>query len=263
MQDDQEDKLSFTEHLEELRKRFIICLAAVGIGFLISYGFSQQLYQLLALPIRDVLQGDNAFIFTSLTEPFVTYLKLAFFSGIALASPVIIYQIWAFVAPGLYRHEKKYAVPFVLLATFFFLGGVLFCFLVVFPVACSFFAGFAQAGMIEMKLKMSDYLSFSCMFMLAFGVIFELPIILLLLARIGVVNHTQLAKNRKYAILLAFIVGAILTPPDVVSQCLMAVPLMVLYEISIILARVFGKKPDRQDSQPDTAEADADEDPSV
>lgn len=257
MQADQEEKLSFTEHLEELRKRFIICLVAVGIGFLLSYGFSKQLYQLLALPIRDVLQDDNSFIFTSLTEPFVTYLKLAFFSGIALASPVIIYQIWAFVAPGLYRHEKKYAVPFVLLATLFFASGVLFCFLVVLPVACSFFAGFTQSGMIEMKLKMSDYLSFTSMFMLAFGVIFELPIVILLLARIGIVNHRQLAKNRKYAILLAFIVGAILTPPDVLSQCLMAVPMVVLYEISIVIARIFGKKPEPQDGEPAT---DADED---
>lgn len=243
MQEDREEKLSFVEHLEELRKRFIICLAAAGVGFLICYGFSKQIYQLLALPIRDVLQDENSFIFTSLTEPFFTYLKLAFFSGIALASPVIIYQIWAFVAPGLYRDEKKYVVPFVFLSTLFFAIGVLFCFLVVFPIACTFFAGFAQAGMIEMKLKMSDYLSFSSMFLLAFGIVFELPIVILFLARIGVVNHRQLAKNRKYVILLGFVVSAMLTPPDIISQILMAVPLMLLYEISILVARLFEKKP--------------------
>ncbi len=263
MQEEQEEKLSFTEHLEELRKRFIICLAATGAGFLLCYGFSEQIYQLLALPIRNVLQDDNSFIFTSLTEPFFTYLKLAFFSGIALASPVIIYQIWAFVAPGLYRHEKKYMIPFVLLSTLFFAGGVLFCFLVVFPIACSFFAGFAQAGMIEMKLKMSDYLSFSCMFLLAFGVVFELPIFILFLARIGIVNHRQLSKNRKYVVLLAFVASALLTPPDIISQVLMAIPLLLLYEISIVIARIFGKKPHPQDSEPDTAEADPDEDPAV
>ena len=245
----QEEKLPFTEHLEELRKRFIVCLVAVGIGFVISYVFSEQIYQVLALPIRDILKDDNSFIFTSLTEPFFTYLKLAFFSGIALASPMIIYQIWAFVAPGLYKHEKKYSVPFVLLATLFFVTGVLFCFLVVFPIACTFFAGFAKAGMIEMKLKMSDYLSFACTFLLAFGVVFELPIVILFLSKLGVVNHTQLSKNRKYSILLAFLVGAILTPPDVVSQCLMAVPLIVLYEVSIILARIFEKKPKTADDE--------------
>ena len=142
-------------------------------------------------------KDDNSFIFTSLTEPFFTYLKLAFFSGIALASPVIIYQIWAFVAPGLYKHEKKYSVPFVLLGTLFFVTGVLFCFLVVFPIACTFFAGFAKAGMIEMKLKMSDYLSFSCTFLLAFGVVFELPIFILFLAKIGIVNHTPACQKQK------------------------------------------------------------------
>lgn len=261
--EEEEEKLAFTEHLEELRKRFIICLAAVGIGFLLSYGFSRQLYELLALPIRDVLGGDNSFIFTSLTEPFFTYLKLAFFAGIALASPVLIYQIWAFVAPGLYRHEKKYAVPFVLLATVFFIAGVLFCFLVVFPIACSFFAGFARAGMIEMKLKMSDYLSFSCMFMLAFGIVFELPIVILFLARMGVVNHLQLSKNRKYVILLAFVVGAFLTPPDIISQCLMAVPLMLLYEISIVVARIFGKKLGMPDSDPEADDTGTREEPSA
>ena len=258
----QEEKLPFTEHLEELRKRFIVCLVAVGIGFVISYVFSEQIYQVLALPIRDILKDDNSFIFTSLTEPFFTYLKLAFFSGIALASPMIIYQIWAFVAPGLYKHEKKYSVPFVLLATLFFVTGVLFCFLVVFPIACTFFAGFAKAGMIEMKLKMSDYLSFACTFLLAFGVVFELPIVILFLSKLGVINHTQLSKNRKYSILLAFLVGAILTPPDVVSQCLMAVPLIVLYEVSIILARMFGKKPKPADDEDaDEPEADEEETP--
>ena len=230
----------------------------LGSVLLISYAFSEQIYQLLALPIRNILKDDNSFIFTSLTEPFFTYLKLAFFSGIALASPVIIYQIWAFVAPGLYKHEKKYSVPFVLLATLFFVTGVLFCFLVVFPIACTFFAGFAKAGMIEMKLKMSDYLSFTCTFLLAFGVVFELPIVHSVPLKNWHCKPHPAFKNRKYAILLAFIVGAILTPPDIVSQVLMAVPLLVLYEISIIIARIFGKKPksadDEDDDEADTPE---------
>jgi sec-independent protein translocase protein TatC len=248
----EDETLPFTEHLEELRKRLIICAVAIGVGFLASYGFSEQLYMLLAMPIKAVMQDDNSFIFTSLTEAFFTYLKLAFFSGIILASPVILYQIWAFVAPGLYKNEKKYALPFVILSTFFFLAGVLFCFLVVFPIACKFFAGFAESGIIEMKLKMSDYLSFSCKFMLAFGAVFELPIFILFLSRMGIVTHTQLKQNRKYVLILAFVVGALLTPPDIVSQVLMAVPLLMLYEISIIIAKVFGKK--RENPEENTAD---------
>jgi sec-independent protein translocase protein TatC len=256
-----DEKLAFTDHLEELRKRFIICLAATGIGFAISYFFSEQIYQILALPVRNVLQDENSFIFTSLTEPFFTYLKLAFFSGIALASPVIISQIWAFVAPGLYKNEKKYSIPFVLLSTLFFVIGVLFCFFVVFPIACTFFAGFAQAGVIEMKLKMSDYLSFSCAFLLAFGLVFELPIFILFLTKIGVVNHSQLTKNRKYVILLAFVASAILTPPDIISQVLMAVPLLILYELSIVLAKIVGKKPSPEDDKDSDTPEESEEKP--
>ena len=243
----EDGQLPFTEHLDELRKRLVIIAIAVGIGFLASYGFSEQLYMLLAMPIKAVMQEDNSFIFTSLTEAFFTYLKLALFSGIILASPVILYQIWAFVAPGLYRKEKKYALPFVILSTFFFLTGVMFCFLVVFPIACKFFAGFAESGIIEMKLKMSDYLSFSCKFMLAFGAVFEMPIFILFLSRMGIVTHIQLKQNRKYVLILAFVVSAILTPPDIVSQVLMAVPLILLYELSIVIAKIFGKKREKLD----------------
>lgn len=257
----EDEKLPFTEHLEELRKRLIISAIAVGVGFLASYGFAEQLYMLLAQPAKAVMQNDNSFIFTSLTEAFFTYLKLALFSGIVLASPVILYQVWAFVAPGLYRHEKKYALPFVLLSTVFFLAGVLFCFLVVFPIACTFFAGFAENGLIEMKLKMSDYLSFSCKFMLAFGVVFEMPIFILFLARMGIVTHDQLKRNRKYVLILAFVVAAFLTPPDVVSQILMAVPLIILYEISIIIAKVFGKQRETDDEEDDMPEEDEEEQP--
>jgi len=243
----EDGKLPFTEHLEELRKRLVISAIAVGVGFLASYFFSEQLYMLLAQPAKAVMQDDNSFIFTSLTEAFFTYLKLALFSGILLASPVILYQIWSFIAPGLYKHEKKYALPFVILSTFFFLAGVLFCFLVVFPIACKFFAGFADSGIIEMKLKMSDYLSFSCKFMLAFGAVFEMPIFILFLSRMGIVTHEQLKRNRKYVLILAFVAAAFLTPPDIVSQVLMAVPLIVLYELSIVIAKVFGKKREAHD----------------
>ena len=250
----EDGQLPFTEHLEELRKRLIISAIAIGVGFLASYGFAEQLYMVLAVPIKAVMQDDNSFIFTSLTEAFFTYLKLAFFAGIVLASPVILYQVWAFVAPGLYKSEKKYALPFVVLSTLFFLAGVLFCFFVVFPIACKFFASFAESGIIEMKLKMSDYLSFSCKFMLAFGAVFEMPIFILFLSRMGLVTHEQLKRNRKYILVLSFVAAAFLTPPDIVSQILMAVPLILLYEVSIIVAKIFGKKREEIDDDEEAAD---------
>ncbi|MFC1591002.1 twin-arginine translocase subunit TatC [Thermodesulfobacteriota bacterium] len=238
------EKLPFTQHLDELRKRLITCAIAVVIGFLASYAFSKDIYLILAEPIKTYMENESSFIFTGLTEPFFTYLKLALFTGILLSSPVILHQIWCFVAPGLYQKEKKYVLPFVLLSSIFFISGVLFCFYGVFPIACKFFSSFTQSGLIEMKLRMSDYLSFACKFLLAFGVVFEMPIFILFLAKLGIVTHHQLSSNRKYVVVLIFIVGAFLTPPDVVSQVLMALPLLVLYEFSIILARFFGRKPE-------------------
>lgn len=237
----EDEKIPLTGHLEELRKRIIISLIAVAVGFLACYGFSEQIYLIIAQPIKPFLKDGNAFIFTGLTEAFFTYLKLAIFSGLILSSPVIIYQIWCFIAPGLYKREKRYALPFVLLSSLFFLGGVSFCYFVVFPIACKFFAEFAS-DYIQMKLSIKDYLSFTCKFLLAFGIIFELPVFVLFLAKLGIVNHVQLRKNRKIVILIVFIVAAFLTPPDMVSQILMAVPLIFLYEISIVIAKIFGRK---------------------
>jgi sec-independent protein translocase protein TatC len=242
----EDEKLPFTHHLEELRKRIIICLAAVAVGFALSYAFSEEIYRLLAEPIKSIMPEGSSFIFTGLTEAFFTYLKLALFAGIILSSPVILYQIWCFVCPGLYKNEKRYVFPFVLLSSIFFIGGVLFCFFVVFPIACEFFKSYANEYIL-MNLKISEYLSFSCKFLLAFGVVFELPIFILFLSKLGLVNDRQLRSNRKFVIVIVFICAAFLTPPDVVSQVLMAIPLLFLYELSIIIARVFGKKEKEED----------------
>ncbi len=247
----EDTKLPLTQHLEELRKRILICLAAVAVCFGLSYGFSDRLYRILARPVLSVMPDTGTFIFTGLTEAFFTYLKVSIFAGILLASPVILYQIWRFVAPGLYSNEKKYVFPFVLLSTVFFVGGVLFCFFVVFPIACKFFATYADESIL-MHLKISEYLSFTCRILLAFGVVFELPIFILFLSKIGLVNHRQLAKNRKLVVIAVFIVAAILTPPDIISQTLMALPLLLLYETSIIIARIFGSSPG--DSAEDAAD---------
>lgn len=236
-----DDKLPFTSHLEELRSRLIICTVAVALGFVISYFFSEQLFLILVKPLQKELPPDSLLIFTGLPEAFFVYLKLSFFAGIFLSAPVLLWEIWGFVAPGLYDQEKKYIFPFVIFSTLLFFIGVSFCYFVVFPFAFKFFMGYSS-DIIKALPSVKEYLSFSCKLLLAFGIIFELPIFILFLAKLGIVNEKMLRTQRKFAILGIFIVAAILTPPDVVSQILMALPLMALYEISIYVAKVFGKK---------------------
>ncbi|WP_319526568.1 twin-arginine translocase subunit TatC [uncultured Desulfosarcina sp.] len=238
---DTEDKVPFTAHLEELRKRLITSFIAVGVGFAISYGFKEKLFQILTQPLISVMKQGETLIYTGLPEAFFTFLKVSFLAGLMLASPVIIYQFWMFIAPGLYEQEKKLLVPIVLLSTIFFVGGSLFGYFIVFPYGFDFFLGFATETIRPMP-SMKEYLSFSAKLLLAFGLVFELPLVITFLAKLGIVSVPFLKKNRKYALLLFFVGAAILTPPDVVTQIMMALPLMVLYEISIIGARIFGRK---------------------
>jgi sec-independent protein translocase protein TatC len=244
-----EDKIPFTAHLEELRRRLIICFSAVGVGFVLSYGFKERLFQILVHPLTQVMREGDTLIFTGLPEAFFTYLKVAFLAGLMLAAPVILYQFWMFVAPGLYEKEKRLLLPIVFLSSFFFIGGALFGYFVVFPYGFQFFLGFATEHIRPMP-AMKEYLGFAAKMLLAFGVVFELPLVLTCMARLGLVSVDFLKRNRKYAILLIFTVAAILTPPDVVSQFMMAVPLMVLYEVSIVGARVFGKPAPEPDAGP-------------
>lgn len=244
---DEESKLPFTAHLEELRKRLIVCFIAVGIGFVISYGFKEYLFQILINPLVKVMQPGDSLIFTGLPEAFFTYLKVAFLAGLMLAAPVIIYEFWIFVAPGLYDKEKRLMLPIVFLSTFFFIGGALFGYFLVFPWGFKFFLGFATETIRPMP-SMKEYLGFSAKLLLAFGLVFELPLVITFLARLGVVSVDFLKKNRKYALLLFFVGAAVLTPPDIVTQIMMALPLMLLYEISIIGARIFGKKKMEEDT---------------
>jgi len=243
---DEQDKIPFTAHLEELRKRLIVCFIAVGIGFVLSYGFKEKLFQILTRPLISVMQTGDKLIFTGLPEAFFTYLKVALFSGIILSTPVIFYQFWMFVAPGLYEKEKQHMIPIVFLSTFFFVGGSFFGYFIVFPYGFKFFLGFASE-IIRPLPSMREYLSFASKLLLAFGLVFELPLVITFLAKLGIVSVSFLKKNRKYALLLFFMGAAILTPPDVVTQVMMALPLIVLYEISIIGARIFGKKKSEED----------------
>jgi len=249
---DGEDKIPFTAHLEELRQRLIVCFIAVGIGFVLAYGFKEKLFQILTRPLISVMQTGDNMIFTGLPEAFFTYLKVAFLAGIMLAAPVIIYQFWMFVAPGLYHKEKRLLVPIVLLSSIFFIGGALFGYFIVFPFGFKFFLGFATDSIRPLP-SMKEYLAFAAKLLLAFGLVFELPLVITFLAKLGLVSVDFLKKNRKYALLLFFVFAAILTPPDVVTQIMMALPLMVLYEISIIGARIFGKKESVQEASPDTS----------
>ncbi len=248
----EEDKIPFTAHLEELRKRLIVCFIAVGIGFAAAYGFKEKLFQVLTAPLIRVMKSGDTLIFTNLPEAFFTYLKVSFLAGLLLASPVILYQFWMFVAPGLYQRERRVLLPIVFLSTLFFLGGALFGYFVVFPWGFQFFLGFATETIRPLP-SMREYLSFSAKLLLAFGIVFEMPLVLTAMARLGIVSVDFLKKNRKYAILLFFTGAAILTPPDVITQVMMALPLMLLYEVSIIGARIFTPKPAESD-EPEPSE---------
>ena len=242
-----EEKSPFTEHLGELRDRLVRSFIAVGIGFAVAYFFKEKLFEFLIAPLV-VAMGENGnaqMIFTGLPEAFFTYLKVSLLAGIILATPVLFYEFWMFVSPGLYRTEKKYLLPIVILSVFFFIIGSSFGYFIVFPYGFKFFLGFATEHIHAMP-SMKEYLSFASKMLLAFGFVFELPLVLTFLARMGIVSVDFLKKNRKYAVLIFFIGAALITPPDVVTQIMMALPLMILYEISIIGARVFGKKKTRE-----------------
>jgi sec-independent protein translocase protein TatC len=233
------------DHLIELRRRLIWAMAAFLICFFISYYFSKQVYSFLAQPLADILQakggGDRRMIFTALYEAFFTYLKVAMFSAAFISFPVIAIQIWLFVAPGLYRSEKRAMLPF-LVATpiLFFLGGAL-AYYFVFPFAWRFFLSFeipeGSGGLpIQLEAKVSEYLDLVMKLIFAFGITFELPVLLTLLAKVGIVTSATLKKFRRYAYVGMFVIAAILAPPDIITQVGLAVPLILLYEISIVTA---------------------------
>ena len=225
-----DDKLPFTDHLDELRHRLIISLVGVGLGFAVSYGFSQQLLLLLQRPMPTRL------VFIAPTEAFFVNLKVAFYAGLFLSVPLLLFQVWKFVAPGLYEHERRYSFPFLIISTILFLLGAIFAYVVILPIALHFLI--AQGGELwQPNITLSNYLSFCMRLILAAGLVFEFPVLMYFLAKVGVVTPEFLVKNRKYAVLLAFVVAAILTPPDVFSQVLLAVPLFLLFEVSIFVAK--------------------------
>ncbi|OPY90830.1 MAG: Sec-independent protein translocase protein TatC [Syntrophus sp. PtaU1.Bin208] len=238
-----DEKLPLTTHLEELRKRLVRVLIALAIGFSLCYAFKEQLFQIVTYPLLEVLPKNSFMVFTSLPEAFFTYMKISFFASLILTSPYILLEIWKFISPGLYPQEKKYVFPFVFFSTILFAGGVLFGYFVALPPAFKFFVSFSS-DFLKPMVSMREYLALALKLLLAFGLCFELPVFVFFLTKIGIVNARMLSSQRRYAILIIFIAAAVLTPsPDVVSQLLMAGPLMVLYEISIVVARFAARKP--------------------
>ena len=191
----EEDKLPFIAHLEELRKRLIICFIAIGVGFALSYGFKEKLFDILTRPLIAVMREGDKLIYTSLPEAFFAYLKVAFLAGVMIAAPVILYEFWMFVAPGLYQKEKRLLLPIVFLSSFFFVGGALFGYFVVFPFGFQYFLSFAT-DIIRPLPSMKEYLSLATMMLLAFGLVFELPLLLAFMSRLGLVSVAFLKKNR-------------------------------------------------------------------
>ena len=243
----------FVEHLRELRNRLIISIIAIVIGFLIAWNWREEVFLMLLEPLKIAAAGssDGQIYHRDITESFFVLLKTSLFSGVIIAIPVIMYQIWLFIAPGLYANERRTAIPFVVFSTICFLGGGWFCYKLILPFAYEFLLAFAS-DVSQPQLMMQEYLSVTTKLILAFGAIFEMPIITTFLAKMGVVNHMMMLRFWRYAVVICFIVGAMLTPPDLISQVMLAGPMMLLYFISVGCAYIFGPRGDQLKTQEDS-----------
>jgi len=237
-------KMSFLDHLEELRKRLIVIIIAIGVTFIACWNFADRIYAWVQAPLTKFLpKGDQKLAYTHLTEPFMVYMKVAFFAAIFVSSPIIMWQVWRFISPGLYKKERRWAAPFIIVATLFFLLGGYFGYRVLLPGACAFFVETGQK--FKQMIKIDEYFSFASTIMLASGVVFETPILIFFLARLGIVTPAFLLQKAKWAIVLSFIIAAVLTPsPDMVNQTMLALPMIGLYFLGVGVAFLFGKRHD-------------------
>jgi len=244
---------SLMSHLVELRGRLLKIAAAVIVVFLVLFPFAGDIFSFVSEPIREVLPGQ-ALIATGVASPLLTPLKLTFFAALCLAMPIVLYQIWAFVAPGLYLKEKHFAIPLLVSSILLFYAGVAFAYFVVFPLVFKFFTAVAPDG-VEVMTDISLYLDFITTIVLAFGLAFEVPIATVLVVWTGLTTPKKLGSARPYVLLGAFVVGMLLTPPDVISQTLLAIPVYLLYELGIFMSRFFVREPEETEAD-DTVTAD-------
>jgi sec-independent protein translocase protein TatC len=248
--DDSTAKMSFLEHLDELRKRIIYSALSIGVGFLIAFMFVQQLFDFVMRPLQAGLPAGAKLVYTEPTEAFVLYIQIAAIAGLVIALPLVMAQVWLFIAPGLYAHEKKMALPFILMSSGFFIAGAAFSHYVVFPLTWKFFVSFTSDYLTFMP-RIEPAFSLYIKMLLAFGLVFQMPTIVLFLARMGVVTAGFLWRQIKYAILAIFIIAAVITPSgDMFTQTAMAGPMVGLYLLSILLAWLFGKKKTRNEDIP-------------
>jgi sec-independent protein translocase protein TatC len=236
-------KMSFLDHLEELRKRLLISFIAIGVGFFVCWSFAEPIFAKLQEPLTKILPPGDTLAYTRLTAPFFLYMKVAFAAGIFVAAPVVLLQLWLFIAPGLYRKERRLAVPFIVFGSLFFMVGGYFGYRFLLPATCNFFV--ETGKQFKQMITVDDYFSFASTIILATGAIFETPILIFFLARLGIVTPAFLMQKFKYAIVLSFVISAIVTPtPDMVTQAALAVPMILLYLIGVGVAFVFAKPVD-------------------
>ena len=250
MKNDNSEKSGFISHLVELRQRLINSFIFLFSFFVVCYFFSEEIYSFLVQPYADAVKDDNVnrrLIFTALQETFLTYLRVSFFAALFVSSPIILMQIWKFIAPGLYKNEKKAILPYLIATPILFLLGGMLVYYLIMPLAIKFFLSFEASSInsalpIQLEAKVNEYLSLVMKLIFAFGLSFQLPVILSLLARVGFVDSVFLKERRKYVVVIIFVAAAILTPPDPITQIGLAIPLLILYELSIFSVKIIEKR---------------------
>jgi sec-independent protein translocase protein TatC len=239
--EDELPRMGFFEHLEELRKRLVVSIITVFVTFLIAWSKADVIFEFLARPIRRVLPPGQDLSYTTLTEPFLMYFRVALLAGTLLASPILLYQVWLFISPALYRREKKWVVPFVFFGVVFFLSGCAFAYYEAFPLVVNFLIGIGKP--FHAVITINEYVSMCSKLILGLGLCFEMPLLVFFLARLGIVSERWLLAKFKYAVLIIFIIAAVITPtPDIATQCVFALPMIGLYLLGILVAWIFRKR---------------------